>query len=303
MTVRRLAALTGVAVAVGLVPALPAFAHGAPISPISRSAACAAGGGLETGTAACKAALKANGGPFGTFDNVRVPNVNGNDRKFVPDGQLCGGGLAAFKGLSIARDDFPATTVTGGRTLSIKYRATIAHQGSFRVYLTNQGYDPLKKLTWDDLGSKPLTDVGNPPQKNGSFVFSVKLPQRTGRQMLYIVWQTSNTPDSYYSCSDLVFKSAATAAKTSPAATKAAVKKSTASSAPATPSRAATSRAPALEAAATTEPPASQSLTPVSDETKVTLGHEIVIGAVVLAAAALAVAGFGRLRRKRFESR
>lgn len=303
MTVRRLAALTGVAVAVGLVPALPAFAHGAPISPISRSAACAAGGGLETGTAACKAALKANGGPFGTFDNVRVPNVNGNDRKFVPDGQLCGGGLAAFKGLSIARDDFPATTVTGGKTLSIKYRATIAHQGSFRVYLTNQGYDPLKKLTWDDLGSKPLTDVANPPQKNGSFVFSVKLPQRTGRQMLYIVWQTSNTPDSYYSCSDLVFKSAATAAKTSPAATKAAVKKSTASSAPATPSRAATSRAPALEAAATTEPPASQSLTPVSDETKVTLGHEIVIGAVVLAAAALAVAGFGRLRRKRFESR
>jgi predicted carbohydrate-binding protein with CBM5 and CBM33 domain len=303
MTVRRLAALTGVAVAVGLVPAMPAFAHGAPTSPISRSAACAAGGGLKTDTAACKAALKANGGPFGTFDNVRVPNVNGNDRKFVPDGQLCGGGLAAFKGLSIARDDFPATTVTGGKTLGIKYRATIAHQGSFRVYLTNQGYDPLTKLTWDDLGSKPLTDVANPPLTNGSFQFSVKLPERTGRQMLYIVWQTSNTPDSYYSCSDLVFKSAATAAKASPAATKAAVKKSPASSAPATPSRAATSRAPALEAAATTEPPASQSLTPVSDETKVTLGHEIVIGAVVLAAAALAVAGFGRLRRKRFESR
>jgi predicted carbohydrate-binding protein with CBM5 and CBM33 domain len=194
MIVRRLAVLAGAVLAVGLFPAVPAFAHGAPISPISRSAACAAGGGLDTGAAACKAALKANGGAFGTFDDVRVPNVNGNDKKFVPDGQLCGGGLAAFKGLNIARDDFPATNVTSGKTLAIKYRATAAHQGSFRVYITNPGYDPLKKLTWADLGSKPITDVANPPLKDGSFLFSAKLPQRTGRQMLYIVWQTSNTP-------------------------------------------------------------------------------------------------------------
>ena len=302
MIVRRLAALTGVAIAVGLLPAVPAFAHGAPTSPISRSAACAAGGGLDTGAAACKAALKANGGPFGTFDNVRVPNVNGNDRKFVPDGQLCGGGLAAFKGLSIARDDLPATSVTGGKTLTVKYRSTVAHQGSFRVYVTNQGYDPLKKLTWDDLGSKPLTDVADPPLKNGSFVFGVKLPQRTGRQMLYIVWQTSNTPDSYYSCSDLVFKSAAAAVKTSPAATRKAAPRT---SAAVTPARTAPSRAAVALAAtpAATEPPAAQRLTPVSNDTKVTLGHEIVIGAIVLAVAALAIGGFGRLRRKRFENR
>jgi predicted carbohydrate-binding protein with CBM5 and CBM33 domain len=307
MIVRRLAALTGVAIAVGLLPAAPALAHGAPVSPISRSAACAAGGGLDTGAAACKAALKANGGPFGTFDNVRVPNVNGNDRKFVPDGQLCGGGLSAFKGLNIARDDFPATKVTSGKTLSIKYRTTAAHQGSFRVYISNQGYDPAKKLTWDDLGSKPITDVANPPLKDGSFVFSAKMPQRTGRQMLYIVWQTSNTPDSYYSCSDLVFKSAASATKAVPAATKAPTKK--ASSAPAaTPSavartNAAVAKATVAPVTTITEPPAAQSLTPVSDQTKITLGHQIIIGAVLLAAGALAVAVIGRLRRKRFENR
>jgi predicted carbohydrate-binding protein with CBM5 and CBM33 domain len=305
MIVRRLAALTGVAIVVGLVPAAPALAHGAPISPISRSAACAAGGGLKTGTAACQAALKANGGPFGTFDNVRVPNVNGNDRKFVPDGQLCGGGLAAFKGLNIARDDFPATDVTSGKTLTIKYRTTEVHQGSFRVYISDQGYDPAKKLTWDDLGSKPIADVANPPLTDGSFVFSAKMPQRTGRQMLYIVWQTSNTPDSYYSCSDLVFPSGASTA--APAVTKAAAKKP--AKAPAASASTPATKAPATKAAAltataaTSEPPAAQSLTPVSDETKITLGHEIVIGAVLLAAGALGVAVFGRLRRKRFENR
>src|SRR4051794_15306464 len=98
MNVRRLIAFTGAAVFAGLVPAIPAFAHGAPTSPISRSAACA-GGGSKTGTAACKAALKANGGAFGSFDNIRVSGVDGNDKKFVPDGELCGGGLDAFKGL------------------------------------------------------------------------------------------------------------------------------------------------------------------------------------------------------------
>jgi predicted carbohydrate-binding protein with CBM5 and CBM33 domain len=303
MNARRLLALTGVAVFAGLIPAVPAFAHGAPTSPISRSAACA-GGGSQTGTAACKAALKANGGSFGSFDNLRVPNVNGNDKKFVPDGELCGGGLDAFKGLNIARDDFPATTVTGGKTLAIKYRATIAHKGSFRVYITGSGYSPTRKLAWGDLGSKPLTDVTDPPLTDGAFQFSVKLPQRTGRQILFIVWQTSNTPDTYYSCSDLAFPAAVpSSAPPAKAVVKTTTKKATPSASPSvsrTPQAAArTAEAPTTSAA----PVAAPDLTPVSDSTKVTLGHQILIGALVLAVGALAVAGFGRLRRKRFENR
>jgi predicted carbohydrate-binding protein with CBM5 and CBM33 domain len=233
-----------------------------------------------------------------------VPGVDGNDRKFVPDGQLCGGGLDAFKGLNIARDDFPATSVTGGKTLSIKYRATIAHQGSFRVYLTRQGYSPTRKLAWGDLGSKPLTDVANPPLKDGAFQFGVKLPQRTGRQILFIVWQTSNTPDTYYSCSDLAFPAAP--ATTAPPAKKAVVKTTTrpATASP-SPSTSRTAGSVPLAAAGPTSeaPEAAPNLTPVSDNTKVTLGHQILIGALVLVFGALAVAAFGRLRRKRFENR
>jgi predicted carbohydrate-binding protein with CBM5 and CBM33 domain len=306
MNVRRLLALTGAALVAGLLPAAPALAHGAPTSPISRSAACA-GGGSKTGTAACRAALKANGGAFGSFDDIRVPDVNGNDKKFVPDGELCGGGLDAFKGLNIARDDFPATSVTGGKTLSIKYRATIAHQGSFRVYLTRQGYSPTRKLTWGDLAGAPLTDVKDPPLTGGAFQFSVKLPQRTGRQILFIVWQTSNTPDTYYSCSDLAFPAAPAASAPATPRAKAVVKTTTkpaTHSASPSGSRTAEAAPPAVAAARTSAAPeAAPDLTPVSDTTKVTLGHQILIGALVLAAGALAVAGFGRLRRKRFENR
>jgi chitin-binding protein len=39
-----------------------------------------------------------------------------------------------------------------------------------------------------------------------------KLPKgRTGRHMIYTIWQTSSTPDTYYSCSDVTFGSASVA--------------------------------------------------------------------------------------------
>lgn len=315
MIVRRLAALAGAAALAGLAaPAMPAFAHGATTTPVSRTAACA-NGGSDTSSAACEAAKKANGGDFGNFDNLRIANVNGNDRSVVPDGQLCSGGLSAFKGLDIARDDFPATSVTGGTTLKIKYRTTIPHQGSFRIYLTKPGYDPAKKLTWDDLGSQPLADVKDPPVVDGAFVMSAKLPTgRTGRHMLYIVWETTSTPDTYYSCSDVVFKSAVAAATPSvkPSATKKpkpAPSKTRKAVAPVAAPTSATA-APAAPVAATkktttTEPPAqqSQSFTRVGDESRVTLGHQIVVAALVVAFGVTAWAVIGRLRRKRFENR
>jgi predicted carbohydrate-binding protein with CBM5 and CBM33 domain len=296
--IRRLAAAAAVAGVLPLLAAAPAFAHGATTTPISRTAACAAGGGTETGTAACKAARTANGGAFGTFDNLRVPNVNGNDKKFVPDGKLCSGGLAAFKGLDIARDDFPSTSVTGGKTLAIKYRATLPHQGSFRIYLTKPGYDPLKTLNWDDLGPK-LAEIKDPPLKDGSYQMSVKLPSdRTGRHILYIVWQTSNTADTYYSCSDVVFKKAAAPSKSaSPKAAPVATKKA----APAKPSTVATSSPEATTTPA--EEPTTQAITTVGKESQVTLGHGIIAGAVLLGGGFLAYAVIGGFLRKRRENR
>ena len=316
MIVRRLAALAGAAALAGLAaPAPPAFAHGATTTPVSRTAACA-GGGSDTSGAACQAARAANGGDFGNFDNLRIANVNGNDRSVVPDGQLCSGGLPAFKGLDIARDDFPATKVTGGSTLKIKYRTTIPHQGSFRIYLTKQGYDPAKKLTWDDLGSKPLADVKDPPVVDGAFVMSAKLPTgRTGRHMLYIVWETTSTPDTYYSCSDVVFKSAAVvpsasvepSEKPTPTPTPSKTKKVKPLAAPVARTSSPAAAAAVAPAApgkptGTTEPPA-QSFTRVGDESRVTLGHQIVVAALVVAFGVTAWAGIGRLRRKRFENR
>jgi chitin-binding protein len=201
-------------------------AHGAPAA-ISRAAVCASAG-AAAGSAACVAARAvagravagrsvASGGGNGDWDNVRVADVAGRDRTVIPDGRLCSGNLAAFRGLDLARSDWPATTLTAGATLTFSYRATIPHRGTFRIYLTRQGYRPTTPLRWADLDPKPLLTQQDPPLRNGSYQLTGTLPaDRTGRHLIFTIWQTSNTPDTYYSCSDVVFGAASRSASPVP---------------------------------------------------------------------------------------
>ncbi|MEU6665412.1 lytic polysaccharide monooxygenase [Streptomyces sp. NPDC046727] len=182
-----------------------AQAHGAPTDPVSRVYACSPEGGAA-GSAACRAAIAANGGPFTAWDNLRVAGVGGRDRQTIPDGRLCSGNLPAYRGLDLARRDWPATRLAPGGRLTLTYASTIAHTGTFRLYLTKPGYDPSRPLTWSDLPERPFAEVEDPPLRDGAYRMSATLPKdRTGRQVLYTVWQNSSTPDTYYSCSDVVF--------------------------------------------------------------------------------------------------
>lgn len=226
--------------------AAPAQAHGAPTDPVSRVFACSPDGG-SSGTTACRAAIAANGAPFTAWDNLRVANVNGRDRQTIPDGKLCSGGLPAYRGLDLARSDWPATRLSPGATLTMKYVSTIPHTGTFRMYLTEPGYDPSKPLKWSDLPQQPFAEVKDPALTDGAYRIRMTLPKdRTGRQVLYTIWQNSSTADTYYSCSDVVFPAAAgndgggngagASASASPVRSKAAEKNPARSPAPATSS-------------------------------------------------------------------
>ncbi|MFD5746553.1 lytic polysaccharide monooxygenase [Streptomyces sp. NPDC127033] len=212
---RIAAVVTGVLPLLLAVPtaltAAPAYAHGAPTDPLSRTAACGPEGGAAASTAACQAALAANGGQtFEAWDNLRIADVNGRDQEFVPDGRLCSGGLDAYRGLDLARADWPATRLTPGAGLDLTYRTTIPHTGTFSLYLTREGYDPTTPLRWSDLAPQPFMTVTDPPVVNGAYRMSGTLPSnRTGRHVIYTVWRNTSTPDTYYSCSDVVFPEAA----------------------------------------------------------------------------------------------
>ncbi|MFG1828577.1 lytic polysaccharide monooxygenase auxiliary activity family 9 protein [Micromonospora chersina] len=221
MAVRRtLAALAAVAATL-LLTGLPASAHGAPTSPLSRAAACGPEGG-RADTPACRAAIAA-GAAVREWDNIRVAQIDGRDRERIPDGELCSGGLSAYRGLDLPRADWPATTLTAGARHTFRYRTTIPHKGTFRFYATTASYAPTRRLTWADLDEKPFLTVTDPPIREGAYEMPGRLPTgRTGRHIIYTVWQNSNTQDTYYSCSDVVFRAPSGGAASTPRTTPAA---------------------------------------------------------------------------------
>ncbi|MET7292838.1 lytic polysaccharide monooxygenase [Streptomyces griseoloalbus] len=216
MSARRKAAVA----AVGLVPlaltglsAAPASAHGSMGDPVSRVSQCFAEGPESPKSAACQAAVAA-GGTQALYDwnGVRIGDAGGRHQELIPDGKLCSAGNEAFKGLDLARADWPATGVSSG-SYTFKYRVTAPHKGTFQVYITKPGYDPSQPLAWDDLDlANPVATSTDPAASGGFYTFTGALPERSGKQLLYAVWQRSDSPEAFYSCSDVTFGGSGTAA-------------------------------------------------------------------------------------------
>ncbi|GHI02350.1 chitin-binding protein [Streptomyces cellostaticus] len=206
--------------ALGLILAAstPASAHGTPMKPGSRTFLCRQDALTSTGeikpvNPACKAARQTGGTtPFCNWFSVLRSDGAGRTRGFVPDGRLCSGGNPHFTGFGLARDDWPVTHLTAGATVDFSYSAWAAHPGWFHVYVTKDGYDPTKPLTWDEMEDQPFLTVDHPPL-NGTpgtveahYSWTGKLPSnKSGRHIISMVWQRSDSTETFYSCSDVTF--------------------------------------------------------------------------------------------------
>ncbi|MEU6668939.1 lytic polysaccharide monooxygenase [Streptomyces sp. NPDC046727] len=207
MSARRKAAAVAALGSTALaLSAVPASAHGSMGDPVSRVSQCYAEGPESPESAACKAAVAA-GGTQALYDwnGIRIGDAAGRHQELIPDGKLCSANNEEFKGLDLARADWPATSVRGG-SYTFKYRVTAPHKGTFKVYVTKPGYDPAKPLAWSALDLEhPVATATDPAPSGGFYTFSGTLPERSGRQLLYAVWQRSDSPEAFYSCSDVDF--------------------------------------------------------------------------------------------------
>ncbi|MEV6314854.1 lytic polysaccharide monooxygenase [Streptomyces sp. NPDC051776] len=209
MTSRRKAA--GIAV-LGTAPlvfsaltAVPAAAHGSMTDPVSRVSACYTEGPESPRSAACKAAVAASGTQaFYDWNEVNIGNAAGRHKEIIPDGKLCSAGRDKYKGLDLPRADWPSTRMSAGRH-TFRYKATAPHKGAFELYITKDGYDPKKPLKWSDLEAEPFAEVTDPKLENGSYVFDGTVPGKSGRHLIYSIWQRSDSPEAFYTCSDVVF--------------------------------------------------------------------------------------------------
>ncbi|MEV6326991.1 lytic polysaccharide monooxygenase [Streptomyces sp. NPDC051909] len=218
---RTTAALAAVSAAalVSLTPTA-AQAHGAVFNPVSRIAACYAEGPESPDSQVCKDLVADSGTqPLYDWNEVNIANADGNHQALIPDGKLCSANRDKYRALDWARTDWPATAVNSG-AFGFKIRVTAPHSGTMTMYITKQGFDPTQPLKWSDLDSAPVA-VHNTTRTStdGYYAFDGTLPSRTGRHIVYMIWQRNDSPEAFYSCSDVTF--GGTAAATAEAPTEA----------------------------------------------------------------------------------
>lgn len=182
-----------------------AMGHGALESPLSRVYGCYLS---RNASAACKAAV-ALGGEQAVYDwnGVNIGDVAGRHRERIPDGRLCSAGREQHKGFDLARADWPATTLrpdANGNATFVFFGTAPHATAYFRFYVTRDGYDPTRPLAWADLEPTPFCE----PRwvlENGRFRMTCAVPRKTGRHLIYTIWQRSDSPEAFYSCSDVDF--------------------------------------------------------------------------------------------------
>ena len=201
--------------------ATSASAHGAMMAPGSRTYLCWKDGIQGNGAAqprnpACAAAV-AQSGASSLYNWFAVLRSDGAGRTagFIPDGQLCSGGTGGpynFSGFNLARADFPVTHLTSGANMRIDYNNWAKHPGTFSLYITKNTWSPTRPLAWSDLESQPFDQVTNPPSiggpgtNDGRYSWNATLPSgKSGRHIIYSVWSRSDSTETFYGCSDVVF--------------------------------------------------------------------------------------------------
>ncbi|HTJ32237.1 MAG TPA: lytic polysaccharide monooxygenase [Dactylosporangium sp.] len=202
-------------VAAVLVAPGPARAHGVALVPGSRTYLCyvdglQANGQIIPSNPACADAV-AQGGQQPLYDwfGVLRSDAGGRTTGYIPDGQICGGGTTKYAAYNAARTDWPTTHLTAGSTIQLHYSNWAAHPGTFHMYITKNGWNPLTPLAWGDL--EPFWSVTDPPQSGGPggfnyYYWDTTLPAaKTGRHILFIQWVRSDSQENFFSCSDVVF--------------------------------------------------------------------------------------------------
>ncbi|MEO1083115.1 MAG: lytic polysaccharide monooxygenase, partial [Acidobacteriota bacterium] len=83
-------------------------------------------------------------------------------------------------------------------------------------FVTPEGWDPTTPLTWADLDADPSDTAVDPfcelgsvplevlPEIGPAYRMRCPLPQRTGRHVIYQVWQRSDSPEAFYACVDVI---------------------------------------------------------------------------------------------------
>jgi chitin-binding protein len=176
-----------------LFSSLVASAHGYTNSPISRQKLCKDGGAANCGAI--------------VWEPQSVEGPKGFPASGPADGVICSGGVSRFAELDNPRNGtWPTTRVSAG-SRNVTWNFTARHATtSYRYFITKQNWNPTQKLTRAALESTPFTNVPKNGARPGETeTHSIKIPSRSGRQLILAVWDIADTGNAFYSCIDVQF--------------------------------------------------------------------------------------------------
>ncbi|MFI1578826.1 lytic polysaccharide monooxygenase [Embleya sp. NPDC020630] len=178
-----------------LLPASSASAHGYISNPASRSALCGEGKVKRCGDI--------------QWEPQSVEGPKGYPAGGPPDGQLCAGADGRWAPLDNPRNGtWPATPLTSGASFSFTWEIEARHSTtSFRYYITKPTWNPATPISRAQIESTPfLTVPYHGAQPAAHQVHTGTLPAgRTGRALIFAVWDIDDTDNAFYSCSDVTF--------------------------------------------------------------------------------------------------
>jgi predicted carbohydrate-binding protein with CBM5 and CBM33 domain len=207
------------ALVAAIITSQPASAHGSVTDPPSRNYGCWERWGsnhldptMAQKDPMCWQAWQADPNAMWNWNGLFREGVAGNHQAAIPDGQLCSAGhtqSGRYNALD-AVGNWTATSI--GNNFNVRLFDGASHGADYiRVYVTKPGFNPVTTaLKWSDL--EQVSQIGNTPaaqwnQVSGGVQIDVPvaLSGRTGRAMVYTIWQASHLDQSYYFCSDVTF--------------------------------------------------------------------------------------------------
>ncbi|HEU5129262.1 MAG TPA: lytic polysaccharide monooxygenase, partial [Glycomyces sp.] len=152
----------------------------------------------------CWQAWQANPNTMWNWNGLLREGMQGQHESRIPDGTLCSGGNAEGGRYDSLDEVGPWHTTSLNNDFTLHYEDTATHGGDYYwVYVTKQGFDVTSEpLGWGDLERVATTGVYEPGE---AVDIPVSAPGRTGRHVVYVVWQASHIDQTFYSCSDVWF--------------------------------------------------------------------------------------------------
>merc|ERR1712110_1263026 len=87
-----------------------------------------------------------------------------------------------------------------------EYAASSPHPAAYlEFFITKNGWQPAGELSFDDLEEEPFCSYKDFEMESVN-EFDCEVPERDGQHVIFAVWQRSDTPEAFYSCSDVIFE-------------------------------------------------------------------------------------------------